>query len=92
MIAMRYGSLPIVRETGGLKDTVVPYNRFTGEGTGFSFTNYDGFEFRGAIARALEVYRDKSALNKMISQAMATDFSFSGPAREYAAIYDSLIS
>ena len=92
MIAMRYGSLPIVRETGGLKDTVVPYNRYTGEGTGFSFTNYDGFEFRGAIARALEVYRDKPALNKMISQAMAADFSFSGPAREYAAIYDSLIS
>ena len=91
MIAMRYGSLPIVRETGGLKDTVVPYNRFTGEGTGFSFANYDGFEFRGAIARALEVYRDKPALHKMISQAMAADFSFSGPAREYAAIYDSLI-
>ena len=91
MISMRYGTLPIVRETGGLKDTVIPYNRFTGAGTGFSFTNYDGYELRGAIARALEVYRDEPALHKMISQAMAEDFSFSGPAREYAAIYDSLI-
>ncbi|MBR5430055.1 MAG: glycogen synthase [Firmicutes bacterium] len=92
MIAMRYGTLPIVRETGGLRDTVIPYNRFTGEGTGFSFTNYDGFELRGAIARALDVYRDKPALRKMIGQAMAADFSFGGPAREYAAVYDSLIS
>ncbi len=92
MIAMRYGTLPIVRETGGLRDTVIPYNRFTGEGTGFSFTNYDGFELRGAMARALEVYRDKPALHKMIAQAMAADFGFSGPAREYAAVYDSLLS
>lgn len=91
MIAMRYGSLPIVRETGGLKDTVIPYNRFTGQGTGFSFTNYDAYEFRGAIDRALNVYRDKPTLRKMISQAMAADFGFRGPAGEYAAVYDSLI-
>ena len=91
MIAMRYGSLPIVRETGGLKDTVIPFNRYTGAGTGFSFANYDGHELRGAMDLALSVYQDRRTLNRLIGQAMAADFSFSGPARQYAAVYDSLI-
>lgn len=87
MIAMRYGALPIVRETGGLKDTVVPYNKYTGAGTGFTFANYNAHEMADAVRRALAVYRDKCELAAMIAQAMATDFSFDRAAAGYAELY-----
>jgi len=87
MIAMRYGSLPIVRETGGLKDTVTPYNKYTGEGNGFSFANYDARELASTISFALECWEDKDVMKKLISQAMQTDFGFELSAQEYARHY-----
>ena len=90
MIAMRYGTLPIVRETGGLKDTVIPYNEFTGEGNGFSFTNYDAGEMLHVIRYALSTWRDKEARSSLIKQAMESDFSFDRCARTYAELYRAL--
>ena len=89
MIAMRYGTLPIVRETGGLKDTVSPYNEFTGEGTGFSFANYNGDEMLCVIDLALSVYRKKKPFRAMQKQAMAADFSFTSSAKKYLELYES---
>ena len=91
MIAMRYGTLPIVRETGGLKDTVQPYNEFTGEGNGFSFANYDAGEMLGAIRYALGVWRDEVVRKRLVKQAMASDFSFDRAARSYAELYRSML-
>lgn len=72
IIAMRYGTLPIVRETGGLKDTVIPYNEFTGEGTGFSFTNFNGDEMGDAVFRAARLFWDnREAWNQLVTQAMS---------------------
>ena len=87
MIAMRYGSLPIVRETGGLRDTVTPYNRFTGEGNGFSFANYDAWELRDAIRLALICWNDKDVMRGLIDHAMKADFGFEISAQEYAKLY-----
>ena len=87
MIAMRYGSIPIVRETGGLRDTVTPYNRFTGEGNGFSFTNFDAWEMRDAMRLAMDCYRDKEIMHGLIDRAMQTDFGFDRSAEDYARHY-----
>ena len=87
MIAMRYGSLPIVRETGGLRDTVTPYNRFTGEGNGFSFANYDAWEMRDCIRLALGCYGNEDIMRGLITRAMRADFSFDRSAEEYAKHY-----
>lgn len=87
LIAMAYGTLPIVRETGGLRDTVTPYNRYTGEGTGFSFTRYDGEDMAGAIRYALDAYRDKKAMAQLIKNAMSIDSSCEQWAFEYAKLY-----
>lgn len=87
MIAMRYGSIPIVRETGGLKDTVTPYNRFTGEGNGFSFANFDAWEMRDIVQLALSCYGNKEIMNGLISHAMQADFGFERSAGEYARHY-----
>ena len=87
MIAMRYGSVPIVRETGGLRDTVTPYNRFTGEGNGFSFTNFDAWEMRDAMRLAMECYKDKEIMHGLISRAMQADFSFDRSAEDYTRHY-----
>ena len=77
IIAMRYGTLPIVRETGGLKDTVQPYNEFTGEGTGFSFSNFNGDEMGDAVFRAARLFWDnRDAWNQLVTQAMSQDFSW----------------
>ena len=86
MLAMRYGSLPIVREVGGLRDTVTPYNRYTGEGTGFSFANYDAFELKATLRAALSCYGSK-AMDSLINNAMQSDFSFDNSAQEYAKLY-----
>lgn len=88
IIAMRYGTLPIVRETGGLKDTVVPYNEFTGEGTGFSFTNYNGDEMGDAVFRAARLFWDnREAWNQLVTQAMSQDFSWTRSADKYLDLY-----
>ncbi len=88
IIAMRYGTLPIVRETGGLKDTVIPYNEFTGEGTGFSFTNFNGDEMGDAVFRAARLFWDnREAWNQLVTQAMSQDFSWTLSADKYLDLY-----
>lgn len=88
IIAMRYGTLPIVRETGGLKDTVIPYNEFTGEGTGFSFSNFNGDEMGDAVFRAARLFWDnRDAWNHLVTQAMSQDFSWTRSADKYLDLY-----
>lgn len=88
IIAMRYGTLPIVRETGGLKDTVIPYNEFTGEGTGFSFSNFNGDEMGDAVFRAARLFWDnRGAWNQLVTQAMSQDFSWTRSADKYLDLY-----
>ena len=88
IIAMRYGTLPIVRETSGLKDTVQPYNEFTGEGTGFSFSNFNGDEMGDAVFRAARLFWDnREAWNQLVTQAMSQDFSWTRSADKYLDLY-----
>lgn len=88
IIAMRYGTLPIVRETGGLKDTVQPYNEFAGEGTGFSFSNFNGDEMGDAVFRAARLFWDnRDAWNQLVTQAMSQDFSWTRSADKYLDLY-----
>lgn len=88
IIAMRYGTLPIVRETGGLKDTVIPYNEFTGEGTGFSFSNFNGDEMGDAVFRAARLFWDnRDAWSQLVTQAMSQDFSWTRSADKYLDLY-----
>ena len=88
IIAMRYGTLPIVRETGGLKDTVIPYNEFTGEGTGFSFSNFNGDEMGDAVFRAARLFWDnRDTWNQLVTQAMSQDFSWTRSADKYLDLY-----
>lgn len=92
MIAMHYGTVPIVRETGGLKDTVIPYNEFTDEGTGFSFTNYNAHELLYTVQRAVKIFREEKPVWKKIrSNALHTNFSWEGPAQAYMKIYQKLV-
>lgn len=92
MIAMRYGSVPIVRETGGLCDTVRPFNSLTGDGNGFTFRQYKSDDMVNAVSQAVDLYEGrKEAFNRLIENAMAEDFSFSASAKEYARLYDELI-
>ena len=92
LMSLRYGTLPIVRETGGLKDTVEPYNEFEGTGTGFSFSNYNAHEMLSTIRYAERIYYDKKReWNKMVDRAMAKDFSWSNSARQYEEMYNWLI-
>lgn len=92
MIAMRYGSIPLVRETGGLKDTVKPYNQYTGEGNGFSFTNYNAHEMLFTIQKAVGLfYDDKPAFKKLIESSMSEDFSWKNSSSKYNELYKELI-
>lgn len=92
MIAMRYGTLPIVRETGGLRDSVVPYNQYTGEGTGFSFANYNAHEMKRAVECAVGLYRDYHDIwEQLMRNAMSCDFGFERSAEEYARLYIDLL-
>lgn len=92
LISLRYGTLPIVRETGGLKDTVQPYNEYESTGTGFSFKNYNAHEMLNTIRYAEHIYYDrKREWNKMIDRAMAADFSWNVSAKKYQEMYDWLI-
>lgn len=91
MIAMRYGTLPVVRETGGLRDTVTPYNQFTGEGTGFTFANFNGDEMGDAVFRGARLYwDDHAAWDQLVQNAMAADFSWVRSADEYMNLYHNL--
>ena len=91
LMALRYGTLPIVRETGGLKDTVEPYNEYEGTGTGFSFTNYNAHEMLNTIRYAQEVYyNSKRSWNKMVERAMNADFSWGVSAKKYEEMYEEL--
>ncbi len=91
LISMRYGTLPLVRETGGLKDTVIPYNEYTGEGTGFSFANYNADEMLKVIWYAMDVYYNhRGAWNKLMDNAMSADYSWNVSADKYIQMYSSL--
>lgn len=92
LMSLRYGTVPIVRETGGLKDTVEPYNEFESTGTGFSFRNYNAHEMLATIRYAKYIYyQKKREWNKMIDRAMATDYSWHTSALKYQEMYDWLI-
>ena len=91
MISLRYGTLPIVRATGGLKDTVMPYNEYTGNGNGFSFDNYNAHDMLNTIRYALGIYRDADRLKTLRQRAMAQDMSFQQSAEKYARLYLSML-
>ncbi|MDY3796095.1 MAG: glycosyltransferase, partial [Agathobacter sp.] len=93
MMAMRYGTIPIVRETGGLKDTVIAYNEFENTGNGFSFQNYNAHEMYHVIKYAYDVYQNRpKEWNGLMERAMDIDFSWNVPAKEYEKLYDSIIT
>ena len=92
LMSMRYGTLPIVRETGGLKDTVEPYNEYEHTGTGFSFANYNAHEMLNTIRYALKIYYDeKKEWDAMVKRAMKQDFSWERSAKEYERLYEKII-
>ena len=91
MIAMRYGSIPFVRKTGGLKDTVIPYDKATGTGTGFSFDDLSRLDCLAAYKEVLATYQDKKAWGDLIEQAMAKDFSWSESVKKYADLYQRVV-
>jgi starch synthase len=90
LMSLRYGTLPVVRETGGLKDTVVPYNEAEGTGTGFSFKNYDAYEMLNTLRYARKVFDNKAEWNKIVKNAMNADFSWNASAKKYERLYDSI--
>ncbi|MGV8982884.1 glycogen synthase GlgA [Clostridium sp.] len=91
LIALKYGSIPIVRETGGLKDTIASYNKYTGTGNGFSFINYNSDELLEAIDRALDLYKDKASWDKLVGNAMNSNNSWENSAKNYIDLYSNLI-
>jgi len=91
LISMRYGTIPIVRETGGLKDTVTPYNEFEGTGTGFGFKNYNAHELLETLKYALKIYEKKEQWDKLVKNAMERKSSWANAAKEYKKIYKALI-
>ena len=91
MIASRYGAVPIVRETGGLYDTIKAYNRYDGTGNGFSFANYNAHEMMSVIRQAEELFCDRRAWNRLVRQVMSVDFSWDVSAKKYIELYRSLI-
>ena len=92
LMSLRYGTLPIVRETGGLKDTVKPYNEYEGTGTGFSFTNYNAHEMLDTIRYAEKTYyKQRAEWDKMVVRAMEADFSWKASAEKYQDMYDGLM-
>ena len=92
MISMRYGTLPIVHEIGGLKDTVIPYNIVTGEGTGFGFAEFSSYQLLKAIEKAITLYvGDPKTWQNLMQQAMAKDFSWKTSSKQYVALYETLV-
>ncbi len=91
LIALRYGTLPIVRETGGLKDSVIPYNEYELKGNGFSFTNYNAHDMMYVIKYALRIYRFKIHWNELVKEAMSSDYSWLSSAKKYSDLYRKLM-
>ncbi len=91
LIAMRYGAIPVVRATGGLTDTVIPYNKATGEGNGFLFADYNAHDMMYTIKKALTIYRDLGAWTRLMKNAMQADYSWARSSKEYKALYERLI-
>ncbi|MCD4826287.1 MAG: glycogen synthase [Acholeplasmataceae bacterium] len=92
LIAMRYGALPIVRETGGLKDTVIPFNKFTDIGTGFTFRNYDAFELKEKLFESIQLYKDNLPIfKKLMKQALDQDYSLKQMALSYENLYEIIL-
>ncbi|MBE7066407.1 MAG: glycogen synthase GlgA [Ruminococcaceae bacterium] len=91
IISMSYGTLPLVRETGGLKDTVIPYNEYTGEGNGFSFANYNAHEMLNVLQYALVQFENKEVWTKLVKSAMNTRYGRERQAKAYMAVYNELI-
>ena len=92
MIALRYGSVPIVRETGGLRDTITPYNMYTDEGNGFSFANYNAHEMLATIERAIRYWNeDKPMWRRMMLRGMADRFDWAKPAKAYLTLYERML-
>lgn len=92
LIAMRYGAVPIVRETGGLNDTVKAWNEFTGEGNGFSFRNFNAHDMLYTIQRALTFYKNRKAWNSIVKQAMEIDYSWAQSAFRYNQLYAEIVT
>ena len=91
IIAMRYGTVPVVRETGGLRDTVPPYNKETGEGRGFTFANIDANDMVYALQSAVDLYfSSKTAWRNIQKAGMTADFSWDNSAQQYIAIYERI--
>jgi len=91
MISSRYGTVPVVRETGGLYDTIKPYNKYTDEGNGFTFANYNAHEMKDAIGRAVELYNDEKKWDALVRKIMDIDFSWNVSAKKYINLYKKLI-
>ena len=92
LMSLRYGTIPIVRETGGLKDTVEPYNEYESTGTGFSFKNYNAHEMLSVVRYAESVYYNKKReWNKLVDRAMAKDYSWKNSSKQYEEMYTWLI-
>ena len=91
IISMSYGTIPLVRETGGLKDTVIPYNEYTGEGNGFSFANYNAHEMLNVLQYATLQYHNKEAWSQIVKQAMKACYDRDRQARAYLEVYRELI-
>ena len=92
IVAMRYGTIPVVRETGGLKDTVQQYDKYTQTGNGFVFSDYNAHEMMYALKRALSAYGNYEEWNNIVHNAMATDFSWNNSAKEYKKLYEQLVN
>lgn len=90
LIALRYGSVPVVRETGGLKDTIIPYDKYTKQGNGFRFADYNAHEMMYALKRALSAYENYEEWKQIVENAMNSDYSWKASAREYKALYEKL--
>ena len=91
LMSLRYGTVPIVRETGGLKDTVEPYNEYEKTGTGFSFMNYNAHEMLATVRYAEQIYYDKKRdWNKIVERAMNKDFSWKNSAKQYEELYEGM--
>lgn len=91
LLALRYLSVPIVRETGGLRDTVMPYNEYTGEGNGFSFENYNAHDLLFTVERAVEFYKDQIVWQRIVANGSRDDFSWTRSAKAYLALYASIV-
>lgn len=90
MISSVYGAIPVVREAGGLYDTIKPYNQYTGEGNGFTFANYNAHEMKDALGRAVELFKDKEKWIALTKKVMETDFSWNVSAKKYLELYNEL--